>query len=95
MKTLTLKGIDTRIHAWLKRRAARHHRSINGELLHILDRMSRAEATAGPEGAGLLMEGEPDDLDALAGTWSDRDVEEFERNSMNKIVRRNLADLFA
>ena len=81
MKTLTLKGIDSRIHSWLKKRAARHHRSLNGELLHILDRMSRAEASAGVEGASLMIDGSTDDLDALAGTWTKEDVEEFERNT--------------
>ena len=37
MKTLTIKGIPESLHARIKRLAKQHHRSLNGEALHLLE----------------------------------------------------------
>ncbi len=38
MPTLTIKGVPPELHEKLKKRAERHRRSMNNELLTILDR---------------------------------------------------------
>ena len=37
MKTLSIKGVPQTLHEQLKRRAQQNHRSLNGELLMILE----------------------------------------------------------
>lgn len=44
MPTLTIKGMPDALYRRLKRRAAEHRRSLNGEILHCLERATAAEA---------------------------------------------------
>ena len=41
MKTLSIKGVSSALHEQLKRRAQQNHRSLNGELLTILEQSLR------------------------------------------------------
>lgn len=43
MPTVTLKNIPDDLHRRLKERAARHHRSLNGEILACLEGAVRSE----------------------------------------------------
>lgn len=47
MATLTLKGVPDELLAQLKREAAEHRRSLNGEVLHRLERSVAAPVTHG------------------------------------------------
>jgi len=46
MKTLTIKGVTDVVHARLTRRAKQNHRSLNGEILALLE--TAAAAGVGP-----------------------------------------------
>jgi len=64
---LTLRGVDAELRAALDAEAARSGMSLNALILHIL-RVSLG--SSGPEQVSH-------DLDALAGSWSAEDAEEF------------------
>jgi len=69
--SMTVRGIDEKTSAVLKEKARRDGISINALTLRIIR-----------EGLGLDRKKTPlvhTDLDYLAGTWSDTDVNEFER----------------
>ena len=44
MPTLTIKGMPDALYRRLKRRAAEHRRSLNGEILYCLEFATAAEA---------------------------------------------------
>jgi len=46
--SINIKGVPARLRDDLARRAARSHRSLNGELLHILEAAAREEERAEP-----------------------------------------------
>lgn len=48
MPTLTLKDVPPRLHQALKKRADRHRRSLNQEVLHCLERVTGL-VSSGPE----------------------------------------------
>jgi hypothetical protein len=72
MTNLSIRGLDDKALAALKRRAAEEDASVNTLVLRFIE-----------QGLGLRR-GKPaltrhDDLDALAGTWRKQDAGEFER----------------
>jgi hypothetical protein len=71
MATMTLRGIDERIAGALKERARKEDTSVNSVTLRIL------KESLGLEKKKRSMR--YDDLDYLAGTWSEQDAAEFER----------------
>jgi len=71
MGTMTLRGIDERIAGALKERARKEDTSVNTVMLGILKKSLGLEKKK----RSILY----DDLDHLAGTWSDQDAVEFER----------------
>ena len=71
MGTMTLRGIDERIAGALKERARKEDTSVNSVTLRIL------KESLGLEKKKRIML--YDDLDHLAGTWSEQDTAEFER----------------
>jgi len=50
MPTLSIKNAPEEIVRRLRERAARHHRSLQGELLAIVEAAARAEARLTPQG---------------------------------------------
>lgn len=71
MATITLRGIDEAISGALKEKARREATSVNAVLLKILR-----------ESLGIEKKKRRvvyNDLDHLAGTWSEKDVADFER----------------
>jgi len=71
MGTMTLRGIDDRIAGALKDRARKENASVNTVMLRILKESLGLEKK---KRSALY-----DDLDHLAGTWSEQDAAEFER----------------
>jgi hypothetical protein len=69
MTTLSIRGLDDQALAGLKARAAREKASVNSVVLNLID-----------EGLGrkpAATRHRHNDLDALAGTWSDEDLSTF------------------
>lgn len=71
MATMTLRGIDERIVAALKEKARKEGTSVNAIMLRVLKELLVIEKKK----RSVIY----DDLDHLAGTWSKKDAEEFER----------------
>ena len=72
MANLSIRGLDDKAFAALKRRAAKEDASVNTLVVRFIE-----------QGLGLRR-AKPaltryDDLDALAGTWRKQDASEFER----------------
>lgn len=70
MSTMTLRGIDEQIAAALKERAQKENTSVNTVMLKMIKEALGLEKKK----RNMLY----DDLDHLAGTWSERDAAEFE-----------------
>lgn len=73
MKTLTIRGIDTELDRVIKSRAKQDNLSVNQWMLQVLKKVT---------GTGK----EPvfkkyDDLDALAGGWSEEEAKAFQENT--------------
>ena len=72
MKNFTIRGVDEKLERALKERAQHEHMSMNKLVIRILQK-------------NLIKEEETevlktyDDLDHLAGTWSEAETREFER----------------
>lgn len=49
MPTITIKGVPSELHDRLKKRAERHHRSMNNELITILERTLTASPMSAEE----------------------------------------------
>jgi len=79
MKTLTIRGIDDKLSKALKEKAKKNNISLNQTALKILK-----------EGSGIKEDKifkTYDDLNNLAGTWTEEDEKEFVKNTyhFNKI----------
>jgi plasmid stability protein len=72
MKQLTIRGIDSRLDHHLKQEAERRGQSVNRYVLSIL-------RTAAGENPGSQSSVRYDDLDHLAGTWTEEEFVEFEQ----------------
>lgn len=69
MTTISIRGLDDQALAGLKARAAREKASVNSVVLNLIDEgLGRKPASAHQRHA---------DLDALAGTWSEEDLNAF------------------
>jgi plasmid stability protein len=72
MTNLSVRGLDDKALAALKRRAAQEHASVNALVVQLIE-----------QGLGLRRARPAlrrhDDLDALAGAWTKRQVADFER----------------
>lgn len=51
---MTLKNVPDELHEGLKRRAQAHHRSLNGEILSILENAAGLAGTRHPDAEGIL-----------------------------------------
>lgn len=69
MTTLSIRGLDDQALVSLKARAAREKASVNSVVLNLIDEgLGRKQAPSHQR---------HNDLDALAGTWSDQDLSAF------------------
>ncbi len=70
MKQLTIRGVDEKLHKTLQNRADQQGVSMNRYVLYLIK-----------ESVGLAVSSLPaqefDDLDALAGTWTEAEYNEF------------------
>ena len=74
MASMSIRGLDGQTLARLKQQAEQEGSSLNGLVLRLL----RGSAPASPSSNSLR---KFDDLDALAGTWSEEDAQNFERHT--------------
>lgn len=70
---MSIRGLDDQALARLKDQAEQEGSSLNSLVLRLLQ---GASASGQPSVMKKF-----DDLDALAGTWSEQDAQDFERNS--------------
>jgi hypothetical protein len=73
MASMSIRGLDDQTLARLKSQAEQEGSSLNSLVLRLLQ-----GAGAGIQPSALK---KFDDLDALAGTWSDKEAHAFERNT--------------
>ncbi|MBI5752052.1 MAG: antitoxin [Hydrogenophilales bacterium] len=73
MATMIIRGLDDQALARLKNQAEQEGSSLNSLVLRLL------QGTGTSIQPGALKKF--DDLDALAGTWSDEEAQAFERNT--------------
>jgi len=73
MATMSIRGLDDQSLARLKRQAEQEGSSLNSLVLRLL------QGTDIPARPNVLKKF--DDLDALAGTWSEEESRAFERNT--------------
>lgn len=71
MKQLTIRGVADELHHELRNRADQNNMSINRYVLSIL------KERVGLSNHGSLHDIEFDDLDCLAGTWTQDEYQEF------------------
>jgi hypothetical protein len=69
-----LRGLPGHLMLLLKQRAHEGHTSVNGVIIQVIERGLGV-------GQSLVKRREYDDIDALAGTWSPKDVRVFEENT--------------
>jgi hypothetical protein len=74
MATMSIRGLDEKTLGHLKRRAKREGGSLNGLVVRLL------QQDAGTQTKSAALQ-EFDDLDALAGTWTRRQAQAFERDT--------------
>ncbi|MBI2799429.1 MAG: hypothetical protein HYX63_03930 [Gammaproteobacteria bacterium] len=74
MATVSIRGLDEKVIARLKRQAQREGSSLNSLVVRMLQGESATKSAALPPKTF-------DDLDALAGTWSGQQVKAFERGT--------------
>ena len=73
MATMSIRGLDDQALSRLKSQAAQEGSSLNSLVLRLL------QGTGSPVPLNVLKKF--DDLNALAGTWSDQEAQAFERNT--------------
>ncbi|MFZ4537483.1 FitA-like ribbon-helix-helix domain-containing protein [Propionivibrio sp.] len=73
MASMSIRGLDDQALIRLKMQAAQEGNSLNSLVLHLLEGTG---AVIQPGGLQKF-----DDLDALAGTWSDEEAQAFERST--------------
>jgi hypothetical protein len=73
MASMSIRGLDDQTLTRLKNQAAQEGSSLNSLVLRLLH---GTEAAMQPSALKKF-----DDLDALAGTWSDEEAQAFERNT--------------
>ena len=84
MKQLTIRGVDATLHQALQREAERCNTSVNRLVISLL------KQSVGLSNGGSRIT-EYDDLDALAGTWSQAEYNEFaQRLSDQRMIDQEL-----
>ena len=73
MATMSIRGLDDKVLARLKRMAEQEGGSLNSLVLRLLQNADTAAQTNKSK--------KYDDLNALAGTWSEDEALDFERNT--------------
>ena len=73
MAIMSIRGLDDKVLARLKRQAEQEGGSLNSLVLRLL------QNAGAPAQLNALKKF--DDLDALAGTWSEEEAQAFERNT--------------
>ena len=73
MASMSIRGLDDQVLARLKLQAEQESCSLNSLVLRLLQGTGAVFPLAALK--------KFDDLDALAGTWSDQEAEAFERNT--------------
>ena len=73
MAGMSIRGMDDQTLTRLKKQAAQEGSSLNSLALRLLQGTGAATQPGGLK--------KFDDLDALAGTWSDEEARDFERNT--------------
>ncbi|MBK8903446.1 MAG: toxin-antitoxin system HicB family antitoxin [Anaerolineaceae bacterium] len=73
MKQLTIRGVDEKLHETLQNKANQQGLSLNRYVLHLIKESVGLAASSLPEQ-------EFDDLDDLAGTWTEAEYTEFANN---------------
>ena len=73
MATMSIRGLDDQTLSRLKSQAAQEGSSLNSLVLRLL------QSTGTPVPLNVLKKF--DDLNALAGTWSEKEAQAFERNT--------------
>ena len=73
MATMSIRGLDDQALSRLKSQAAQEGSSLNSLVLRLL------QGTGSPVPLNVLKKF--DDLNALAGTWSEKEAQAFERNT--------------
>lgn len=73
MTTMSIRGLDDQVLAQLKNQASQEGISLNSLVLRLL------QGAGKPVQANALKKF--DDLDSLAGTWSDEDTADFARHT--------------
>ena len=73
MANMSIRGLDDQSLARLKRQAAQEGGSLNSLVVRLL------QGTGGASNGSALQKF--DDLNALAGTWSEQEARGFERNT--------------
>lgn len=68
--TITLKGLDKATAAWLREEAAKQGKSVEAVVLQLVRTTMKAMLDPSPSQAYH-------DLDALAGTWTDKEADDF------------------
>lgn len=74
MVSMSIHGLDEQILMQLQRRAEAEGISLNGLLLRLLQESGKSPVASGDRRKF-------DDLDALAGTWSDEEAQDFARQT--------------
>lgn len=74
MATMSIRGLDEKTLAALRRRAEREGSSLNGLVVRLLQGETGAKPTARKRRIH-------DDLDDLAGTWSSAQAQAFKRDT--------------
>ncbi len=79
MKSITIRGIDDRLHQELEKTSKNEHKSLNKTILFLLKKALNIEYT--------VKYPVYNDLDYLAGSWSKEDEEEFNNTAawFNKV----------
>lgn len=72
MASMSIRGLDEKLLAQLKRRAKREGSSLNSLVVRLLH---------GEKGEGIRPSATFNDLDALAGTWNSAQARAFERDT--------------
>lgn len=73
MKSITIRGIDSKLHQALEKASKKENSSLNKTILSLLRKATGIEA----ESTYPCYH----DLDHLAGTWSEQDEQEFLANT--------------
>lgn len=79
MASLTIKGVPAELLAQLKREAAEHRRSLNGEVLHRLEHSVADPVASGAAGPAMPYRTDPHGRPLTVAERKDRDAEDWIR----------------